>query len=107
MLYGCWGRILEIDLNNKKTRVVELANDIYQKYLGGRGLGVYLYSEYAKEYRRDPMSEDNPIVISTGPLTGTPAPTAGRVSLTTRSPLTNTIFSSNSGGNWCNSKLPF
>ncbi len=98
MLYGCWGRILEIDLNNKKTRVVELANDIYQKYLGGRGLGVYLYSEYAKEYRRDPMSEDNPIIISTGPLTGTPAPTAGRVSLTTRSPLTNTIFSSNNGG---------
>jgi len=43
MFYGSWGRILEIDIIKKITTVVDLSEDIYNKFLGGRGLGVYLF----------------------------------------------------------------
>lgn len=98
MFYGSWGRILEIDIKRKKTKIVELQADVYNKFLGGRGLGVYLYTRYAQPYNCEPFSEENPIIICTGPLTGTLAPTAGRATMTSRSPLTRTIFTSNSGG---------
>ncbi|MDD3656247.1 MAG: hypothetical protein PHI72_05705 [Atribacterota bacterium] len=42
MRYGNWGRIVEIDINKKISKVLELSEDIYNKFLGGRGLGVYL-----------------------------------------------------------------
>jgi aldehyde:ferredoxin oxidoreductase len=98
MFYGSWGRILEVDVEKRITKVVELPEDIFNKFLGGRGLGVYLYTQYARPIDSQPLSEANPIIISTGPLTGTAAPTAGRAAMTSRSPLTKTIFTSNSGG---------
>jgi aldehyde:ferredoxin oxidoreductase len=39
----------------------------------------------------DPLGPDNPLIFTVGPLTATPAPTAGRFSLVTRSPLTGTV----------------
>jgi aldehyde:ferredoxin oxidoreductase len=98
MFYGSWGRILEVDVEKRITKVVELPEDIFNKFLGGRGLGVYLYTQYARPIDSQPLSEANPIIISTGPLTGTAVPTAGRAAMTSRSPLTKTIFTSNSGG---------
>lgn len=98
MFYGSWGRILEIDVNRKKTRIVKPSEEIYNKFLGGRGLGVYLYTQYARPLNGCALSEGNPIIITTGPLTGTSAPTAGRAAMTSRSPLTGTIFTSSSGG---------
>lgn len=98
MFYGSWGRILEIDVKRKKTRIVKLSEEIYYKFLGGRGLGVYLYTQYARPLNGCALSEGNPIIITTGPLTGTSAPTAGRAAMTSRSPLTGTIFTSSSGG---------
>ncbi|HNR64997.1 MAG TPA: aldehyde ferredoxin oxidoreductase family protein, partial [Atribacterota bacterium] len=61
-------------------------------------LGVYLYTQYASPLNGYALSEGNPIIITTGPLTGTPVPTAGRAAMTSRSPLTGTIFTSSSGG---------
>lgn len=98
MLYGSWGKILEIDVKRKIIRTVKPSEDIYRKFLGGRGLGVYLYTQYASPLNGCALSEGNPIIITTGPLTGTSTPTAGRASMTSRSPLTGTIFTSNSGG---------
>ena len=98
MIYGIWGKILEIDIKKKTTKIVKLPEDISNKFLGGRGLGVCLYTQYARPIDNPPLSEGNPIIIATGPLTGTPAPTAGRAAMTSRSPLTKTIFTSNSGG---------
>ena len=98
MFYGSWGRILEIDLNKKTTRVLKLPESIYGNYLGGRGLGTYLYTQYARPWDIPPLSAGNPLIIATGPLTGTSAPTSGRATMTARSPLTDTIFTSNTGG---------
>ena len=46
----------------------------------------------------EPLSADNPIVIMTGPLCGTLAPTASRTCLVSKSPHTGTIFETNVGG---------
>jgi aldehyde:ferredoxin oxidoreductase len=48
----------------------------------------------------DPLSESNKIVVTTGPLTGTRAPTSGRFSASFKSPLTNTLTDCHAGGHF-------
>jgi aldehyde:ferredoxin oxidoreductase len=68
-------------------------------YIGGRGLGTrYLYEEI--DPRCDPLGPDNKVIFATGPLTGTYAPTGGRYMVICKSPLTDAIACSNSGGYW-------
>ena len=47
-------------------------------------------------------ARQNLLIFAPGPLTGTGAPASGRYSVTSRSPLTGTVFDANSGGNWGN-----
>ncbi len=54
----------------------------------------------------DAFDPENKVIIATGPLTGTPTPAGGRYMVVTKSPLTGTIASSNSGGFW-GSELKF
>jgi len=98
-LHGWMGRILRIDLSKKKISSQPLTNDQADLFLGGRGLGAeILFRELPRGI--DPLSPENKLILATGPLTGTGAPTSGRYSVTTRSPLTGTIFDSNSGGHF-------
>jgi aldehyde:ferredoxin oxidoreductase len=46
----------------------------------------------------EPLNQDNPLIMMTGPLTGTGAPSACRYMVVTKSPLTGLVASSNSGG---------
>jgi len=46
----------------------------------------------------DPLSPENLLVMATGPLTSTPAPTGNRYMVVTKSPLTGALSNSNSGG---------
>jgi aldehyde:ferredoxin oxidoreductase len=72
---------------------MEWAND----YLGSRGLASkYLVEEI--DPKVDPLSPDNKMIMSTGPLTGTMASTGGRYTVVTKGPLTGAIACSNSGG---------
>jgi len=67
------------------------------EYLGQRGLATkYLMEEM--DPKVDPLSADNKLIFTTGPLTGTCASTAGRYSVVTKGPLTGAIACSNSGG---------
>ena len=66
-------------------------------YLGSRGLASkYLVEEV--DPKVDPLSPDNKLIMSTGPLTGTMASTGGRYTVVTKGPLTGAIACSNSGG---------
>jgi len=68
-----------------------------QEYLGSRGLATkYLVSEI--DAKVDPLSPENKMIMTTGPLTGTMASTGGRYSIVTKGPLTGAIACSNSGG---------
>lgn len=92
-------KILNIDLDSEKVSEKPIEEEIFTDFLGGRGLGIKLLTDYLPK-DIDPISKKNPLIFSVGPLTGTIAPTSGRFSLVTKSPLTNTIFHSNSGGFW-------
>ena len=49
-------------------------------------------------YEVEPLAPENPLIFAPGPLTGTGAPASGRYSVSSRSPLTGTVFDGNSGG---------
>ena len=96
---GLNNKILEIDLNHEKFTEVFVPKEILLDYIGGRGLGVKLLSDKLP-VNLDPLDQKNILVFSTGPFGGTIVPTNGRFSLVTKSPLTNGIFYSNSGGSF-------
>ena len=95
-MHGWMGKIQKIDLSTGKQETVEIDDDLRRRYLGGRGLGVKLYTQLCNE-KTDPFSEENALIFLTGPLTGTLL-TGGRYQIVSRSPLTNTICDSSSGG---------
>ena len=94
-------RGLRIDLSRRACREEELPADVARAFLGGRGLGAYLALR-ERLFAVDPLGPENPLIFAPGPLTGTGAPASGRYSVTSRSPLTGTVFDGNSGGNWGN-----
>ncbi|HEG44625.1 MAG TPA: aldehyde ferredoxin oxidoreductase [Phycisphaerales bacterium] len=96
---GYCGKFLRIDLTNGNVKVEDLDMDLAKKFIGGRGLGTYIIKKEVPA-EVDALSPDNKIVIATGPLTGSRAPASGRHMVVTKSPLSGTIASSNSGGFW-------
>ena len=94
---GMFNKVISVDLSNKKSTNIILDDEIYQNYLGGRGLGVKLFTDRVSP-KVDPLSPANAMVFTIGPLTGTAVTTSGRMALVTKSPLTGTIFYSNTGG---------
>jgi len=75
-LFGYAGRILHIDLSTGKTETEPLREDLAKKYIGGIGLGMRLFLDHSKP-GVDPFSPENPLILATGPLSGTMAPTGG------------------------------
>jgi aldehyde:ferredoxin oxidoreductase len=75
-LYGYAGRILHIDLSTGKTYTEPLNEDYAKKYIGGIGLGMRLWLDNSKA-GVDPFSPENPLVLATGPTSGTIWPTGG------------------------------
>ncbi|MEM1563259.1 MAG: aldehyde ferredoxin oxidoreductase family protein [Candidatus Bathyarchaeia archaeon] len=75
-MYGYAGRILHVDLTTGKTRTEPLNEDHAKKYIGGIGLGMRLWLDYSKA-GVDPFSPENPLVLATGPTSGTIWPTGG------------------------------
>ena len=98
-MYGYQGKILRINLSTGACGVEALDETIAKKFVGGRGLGTKLFADKVSP-SVDALSPENKILFVTGPLTGTPTPTGGRYMVVTKSPLTGTIASSNSGGYW-------
>lgn len=84
---GYTGKILWVDLSKNTITEEEPGEDIYRKYLGGYGLGVYYIYTRIKP-NCDPLGPDNIIGFCPGILTGTPAPFTGRYMVCGKSPLT-------------------
>ena len=68
------------------------------RMLGGRGLSARILLEECQP-KCDPLGPDNVLVFAPGLLSGTSAPTSGRMSVGGKSPLTGTIKEANAGGN--------
>jgi aldehyde:ferredoxin oxidoreductase len=93
--YGWNKKILRIDLSNGQTESFVPSDSLLKPYIGGRGLGAKIVYDAG---RVDALAPSNLLVFAAGPFTGTTTPASGRVSLSTKSPLTGTIFESNCGG---------
>ncbi|MEM3534204.1 MAG: aldehyde ferredoxin oxidoreductase family protein [Thermoplasmatales archaeon] len=93
---GNWNKFLNVNLETDEIWDEGLSEDEWERWIGGVGIGVRLFSKIFKG--NDPLSPDNPIVIMTGPLVGTPFPNSGRHEIISRSPLTGLLGESNSGG---------
>jgi len=92
---GWTGRILRVDLTHGSSHVEKIPRPWLEEYLGGRGLGVRLMRDH---FRLDPFDPAMPLIFSVGPLCGTAAPTAARLAVVSRSPLTGTIYDCSAGG---------
>jgi aldehyde:ferredoxin oxidoreductase len=94
---GWMGKMLRVDLGSGEIRDEMLDPQVAKDYIGGRGLGIYTLNREL-DPACDPLSPENVIVMATGPLTGTGAPTGARYMVMTKSPLTGAITCSNAGG---------
>ncbi|MCG3145610.1 MAG: hypothetical protein HONDAALG_03245 [Gammaproteobacteria bacterium] len=93
-----WTRnVMRVNLTSGTIKREPLNMDWANQYLGQRGLASkYLVEEI--DPKVDPLSPENKLIFTTGPLTGTMASTGGRYSVVTKGPLTGAIACSNSGG---------
>jgi len=96
---GTMGRILMVDLESGQLKVETPADEIYQTYLGGYGLGAYFLFRMQKP-GVDPLGPENLLGFFTGLLTGTPGITSNRYVVVAKSPKTLTWGDANSGGSF-------
>ncbi|MBL7153900.1 MAG: aldehyde ferredoxin oxidoreductase family protein [Phycisphaerae bacterium] len=96
---GYCGTILRVNLTDGAISKEDLDLELAKKFVGGRGLATYILSQEI-DPTIDPLSPENKIIFATGPLTGSQAPTSARYMVVTKSPLSGTVASSNSGGFW-------
>ncbi|MEM2922702.1 MAG: aldehyde ferredoxin oxidoreductase N-terminal domain-containing protein, partial [Candidatus Bathyarchaeia archaeon] len=95
-LYGFSGRTLEVNLTNGKVRVNPLQRQLAERFIGGMGLAAW-FAYNLIDRSTDPLSPDNALVFSVGPLAGTLAPASSRVHVVGRSPNSGFICYSNAG----------
>ncbi len=96
-MHGFFGRILKIDLSRKKYAVEAVQDQIFEKYLGGKGFASYLLSEFNPP-GVDPMDPANCLIFATGPITGSSIWGSCRYGVFTKSPQTGFYSESYAGG---------
>ena len=94
---GYHGKLLEVDLTNKTTHDLPLSEDFCKQFIGGATLAAALVYDRVNP-DTDPLAPENPMVIATGPFTGTPIPMVSRYAVGGISPLTGFWGESTSGG---------
>jgi len=90
-------KIAYIDLSTGKTEIKPIPLEVRKKFIGGRGLDAYLLYNNAPE-GCDPLSPENPLIVSGGFLTATCASATARTHFMAKSPLTGLLGSANMGG---------
>jgi len=96
-MYGFYSQILVVDLTDQGFAVETVDEEILQAFLGGKGLGSYLLSEFNPP-RIDPFSPENHVVFATGPACGSIVWGSSRYGVFTKSPQTGLYSESYSGG---------
>lgn len=92
-----FNKVLHIDLGEKSFTEEAIDDEVYRRFLGGKGLGTKLLLDNGKA-GVDPLSADNVIIFATGPLTDTKVFGSSRYGVFTKSPLTGVYCESYAGG---------
>lgn len=96
---GYMGKVLEIDLSAETVREYPWTDEQRELYLGGKIMAARILADLLTG-QETALSAENPVVISTGPLTGTGAPSSARFNISSLSPQTEILASSNCGGSF-------
>ena len=80
-------RILSIDLSNRSFEFEELPQVVVRQFIGGRGLGSYLLYKRVPA-KTDPLSADNHLIFTAGPMSGTGFFYSSKSNVTTTAPKT-------------------
>ncbi len=97
---GWTGAILEINLTDGTVKKETTDAGFARKWLGGEGFGARLLWDNAGPEVKDGLDPGNVLIYTTGPLTGTLAPSTGRLEIVTKSPITGIFGDTNSGGHF-------
>ena len=96
---GYMGKILQINLSTKEIGEYPWTDRDRRLYVGGKAVASkIMYDNFTG--KEDPLGEENMIIISTGPVTGSGAPSSNRFDISALSPQTGHTTSSNCGGNF-------
>ena len=96
-MYGWAGQTLRVDLSSGELVTEPLDYNLRKEYIGGRGINSKIAYDEIKP-GTDPLSPENVLIVGTGPLAGTLAPSGCKLNITAMSPLTNILGYSNVGG---------
>ncbi|HEY3490047.1 MAG TPA: aldehyde ferredoxin oxidoreductase C-terminal domain-containing protein [Candidatus Deferrimicrobiaceae bacterium] len=88
---------LHVDLARMTASAEGLPEGESARWLGGRGLGVRFLLPHSTRAWDDPAL---PLVFAVGPLTAAGLAACGRTYVTSRSPLTGTLFTEDAGGDF-------
>ena len=92
-------KVLHVFLDDQTYKVEIFGEDYMKRFIGARGITSYLlYRDVKKGI--DPLGPENTVAFAPGVLCGTNAPTAGRTTVTGKSPATNLFAKANMGGHW-------
>jgi len=96
---GYTNKVIWVDLTERRTKIWTLDDGLSERFIGGVGLSTKILHEQGLR-DRDPFSPDAPLIMMTGPLTGTIVPTSGRLGVVAVSPETLSYGESDIGGTW-------
>jgi len=97
MPLGYSGKILRVDLSNRKIEVDEHDEIFYRTYGGSSNIGAYyMLKEMAPGV--EPFSPENLFFIGGSVINGSPVPGFCRTGIVSKSPLTNAIADTQAGG---------
>ena len=82
--FGYTGKILEVDLTERKLKKRDMEEDEAQKFMGGAGLNAWTLYNSCKP-GTSALGPDNPLIFGVGPLVGTEYPSAARSTFTSLS----------------------
>ena len=97
MSNGYHGKILHVDLNDLTLDDEVPAEAFYRAYYGGSAVGMY-YLLRNTPPNADPLGPENTLTLALSVLTGAPISGLSRITATAKSPLTEAVGDSQSGG---------
>lgn len=96
---GYMGKVLDIDLSSQTYSLYPWSAEEQRLYLGGKIMAARIIADNVAP-TVGAFDDANILVVSTGPLNGCNTPTSARFNVSTISPLTGLLTSSNCGGNF-------
>ena len=96
---GYHGKILHVDLTGGEITVEQPPDEFYRFYMGGSAMGMHYVLKNTPAHA-NPLGPENTLVLALGVVTGTPISGQSRMTAVAKSPLTDAIGDSQSGGFW-------